>query len=103
VALEGLVDGRRLVDTPGDRLEISDVEDPRIEIAVPADHVEGMVVEHVTGEPVADLDAHLELAPLGVGLQLLRGADIALTVGACSVIARDVAIALGARSGGFRW
>src|SRR5437773_12114823 len=45
-ALEGLMRGRRLVDPPGDRLEVVDRERPRVEIAVPADHVEGVVVEN---------------------------------------------------------
>jgi hypothetical protein len=40
---EGLVDRRRLVDATGDRLEIADVEDVRVQVAVPADDVEGMV------------------------------------------------------------
>ena len=52
--LERLVDGRRLVDSPRYRLEISNVKDVRVEVAVPANDIEGVVVvvvgrEHVVG------------------------------------------------------
>ena len=45
VALEGLVHRRRLVHAPDDRLEVVDVERPGIELAVPPDDVERMVIE----------------------------------------------------------
>jgi hypothetical protein len=68
--LERLVDGRRLVDAPGDGLEIFDVKDPGLQVAVPADDVERVVVQHVTANPVAHLHADLELTPFRMRLQL---------------------------------
>src|SRR5439155_127121 len=50
--LEGLVDGRRLVDPAGDRLEVTDVEPERPEVADPADEVERVVVVVVSRELV---------------------------------------------------
>ena len=75
------MDRRRLVDPPGDGLEILDVEDPRIQEAVPAHHVERMEVEVVGRQLIARLDAHLELPALHVRLEPLRTADVALAVG----------------------
>src|SRR5687767_11088563 len=46
VALECLVYRRRLMDAADDRLEVHDVECPWIEISIPADHIERMVVQH---------------------------------------------------------
>ena len=45
VALEGLVHRRRLVQPAGDRLEVVDAEGPGVVVAVPADGVEGVMVE----------------------------------------------------------
>ena len=44
--LERLVRGRRLVQAPGLGLEVVDVERVRVDVAVPADDVERVVVEH---------------------------------------------------------
>jgi len=57
-ALERLVRRRRHVDAAGDRLEVVDRERPRIDVSVPADHVERVVVEDV--RLVAVPDAHLD-------------------------------------------
>src|SRR5262249_14364133 len=62
--LEGLVRGGRLVDPPGDRLEVVDRERPRVEEAVPADDVERGVVEDVVLVAPADARLDQELAPL---------------------------------------
>ena len=62
--LERLVHRRRLVDAPDDRLEVVDVERPRIEEAVPAHDVERVVVEHHFGEAVVLLDDDREVALL---------------------------------------
>ena len=80
VPLESLVHRRGLVDPPGDRLEVVDAEDPGIQITIPANHVERVVVQDVPGEAVAHFHPHLEFAPLGVRLQLLRRANVALAV-----------------------
>src|SRR5438552_9815752 len=45
IALESLVHGRRLVNASDDRLEIVDVERPRVEVAVPADDIERVMIE----------------------------------------------------------
>ncbi|MBM2844587.1 MAG: hypothetical protein HW404_2424 [Anaerolineales bacterium] len=79
-ALKGLVRRRRLVNLAGDRHVVVDIEGPRVEVAVPADDVERMVIEHVAGHRLARLDAHLELAALGVRLQRLRRPQVALAV-----------------------
>src|SRR5689334_10496918 len=46
VAFEGLMHRWRLMHSTNDRLEVVDVERPRIEVAVPADDVEWVVVEN---------------------------------------------------------
>src|SRR6059058_786976 len=80
LALEGLVRGRRLVDAAGDRLEVVDRESPRIEVAVPADDVERVVVDDI--RLVAAAHAYLdgELAGLAHGVQLSRRMDVAVVV-----------------------
>ncbi len=77
---ERLVRRRRLVDPPGDRLEVVDRERPREEVAVPADDVERVVVDDV--RLVAAAHAHLdrELARLAHRLQLGRRMDVAVVV-----------------------
>ena len=79
-ALEGLVRGRRLVDSPRDRLEVVDRERPRVEVAVPADDVERVIVDDVGLVPVAD--AHLDrvLAAIAVGVQRRGRMDVAVVV-----------------------
>ena len=80
LALERLVRGRRLVDAAGDRLEVVDRERPRIEVAVPADDVERVVVDDV--RLVAASHAHLDrvLAALAHRVQLGRRVDVAVVV-----------------------
>src|SRR5262245_58029272 len=77
-ALEGLVHRRGLVDAPGDRLEVVDVERVRVDVAVPADDVERVVVEQEALVAVAD--AHLEHVLTGpvVGHELLGRVEVAL-------------------------
>src|SRR5258705_581834 len=45
ISLKSLVYRRRLVNASDDRLEVVDVECPRIEVAVPADDIQRMVIE----------------------------------------------------------
>ena len=79
-ALEGLVRRRRHVDAPGDRLEVVDRERPRVDVAVPADDVEGVVVELVGLVAVADPHLDPELAAVAVRVQLGRRVDVAVVV-----------------------
>src|SRR5690242_9596191 len=78
--LKGLMDRRRLMDATGDRLEVLNVKDPWVEIAIPSDHVEGVVVEDMFGQPVANLDPHFEFAALGMSLKVFGHAKITLGV-----------------------
>src|SRR4051794_28647023 len=80
LARKGLVRRRRLVDAAGDRLEVVDRERPREEVAVPADDVEGVVVEDVGLVAVAHADLDRELALLADRLQLRRRVDVAVVV-----------------------
>jgi hypothetical protein len=77
VALEGLVDGRRLVDGAGDRLEIVRVERERVDATVPADDVERVVHQCVSREPGAVLDDDGVIAFFIAGEQLTRAMDVA--------------------------
>ena len=91
---EGLVRRRRLVDAARDRLEIVDRERPRIEIAVPADDVERVIVEQVGLVPVADAHLDRELAALTVRVQLRGRVDVPVVVrGALHDLAVLVAVA----------
>src|SRR5436190_11540672 len=56
VAFKCLMHRRRKVKSPDSRLEILDVDRPRIVVAVPSDHVEWMMIEHRLGDGVALLD-----------------------------------------------
>ncbi len=69
------------MESAGNWLEVVDVEDPGIEITIPADHIERMVIQCMAADHVAHLHAHLEITPIGEGFQLHRNADIALCVG----------------------
>ncbi len=77
---ERLVRGRRHVDAACDRLEVVDRERPRVDVAVPADDVERVVVDHVRLIAVADAHLDDELAPLTMRLQLGRGMDVPVVV-----------------------
>ena len=76
--LEGLVRGRRQVEAPGARLEVVGVERVRPDVAVPADHVERVPVEHVVLVAVAHAHGHVELAALVIGLELAGRVEVAL-------------------------
>ena len=80
-SLEGLVHGRRLVDAPGDRLEVSNIEDPGVLAAVPTDGIDGVKVIPVAGNKITYFHAHLKIATLGMRFQLFWAANIALTIG----------------------
>jgi hypothetical protein len=69
----------RLVDPPGDRLEVVDGERPRVEVTVPADHVERVVGVDVPRPTAPVPDQHLD-----VGLvdqqRRVRSPDVPLAV-----------------------
>ena len=60
------------MDSSRDGLEVFDVEDPWIEIAVPADDIEGMVIQNVFAQSIAHFDADFKFAAFGVCFQFLR-------------------------------
>ena len=92
---ERLVDRRRLVDAPGDRLEVGDVEGVRPEVAVPADDVERVVRVVVGRQPAAHLDVDPEVAFVRPGGDLVGQPDVALRVrGVLEQLAVVVAVAL---------
>src|SRR3990172_6339179 len=66
VALKSLVGGRGLMDPARDRLKVLNVEYPGIEISIPPDNIEGMMIQHMTGQAVAHFDSNLEFAALGM-------------------------------------
>ncbi len=112
VALEDLVHRRRLVHPAGDRLEVRDVEDVRVEAPVPSDHVERVLRQDVhragqpsaragTGAAVLDVDLHvgpLHLAGRGrhpqVPLAVRRVLEQLPEPGQVAAWRRDVAVAL---------
>src|SRR5918994_1987394 len=80
VALERLVDRRRLMDPPDDRFEVVDIERPRIEISVPADHVERMVIQDDLVQAIVLLDEYGEISALIVGAEGCGTAHVTLAV-----------------------
>src|SRR5438552_9792056 len=77
-SLEGLMHRWWLMDAARDRLEVGNIEDPGVLVAVPADDVAGVVVVPVAGERVADFQAYLEVAALGVRVEFFGSADVTL-------------------------
>ncbi len=80
VALERLVHRRRLMHPSDDRLEVVDVERPRVEVPVPSDHIERMVIEDDLVEAVVLLHQDREVALLVVSAELRRPTDVPLAV-----------------------
>ena len=79
--LEVLVNGRRLVNTPGDWLEVGNIENPGVLAAVPANGVDGVEIVPIAGNDGTNFDAHLELTTLGMRDQFFGSADVALAEG----------------------
>ena len=95
------MDGRRLVDAPGDRLEVTDVERERPEVAVPADEVEWvmLVVQAVTRPRVL---TSMTKSPASVWGSIGWRAEVTLAVrGVLEELPEVVAVALGRDDG--RW
>src|SRR3982751_2634294 len=74
------MDWRRLVHASDNWLEVVNVERPRVEVAVPADDVERMVVEDELVQAVVLLHEELEVTHLVVRLQLDGPTDVTLGV-----------------------
>src|SRR5690242_17799258 len=72
---------RRLMYTPDDRLEIVNIEGPGIEVAVPANDVEGMMVEYKLVQAIVLLHEKTKVAHLVVRFELDWPANVALRVG----------------------
>ena len=66
------------MEAAGARLEVVRVEGVRPHVAVPADHVERVAVEHVVLVAVAHADGDRVLAALVEGLELLGRVEVAL-------------------------
>src|SRR5439155_20350037 len=77
---ECLMDGRRLVDSTGDRLKIVSIKRERVNHAVPADDIEGMLAERVARQPATVLDENRCVAFAVDDLRLLRTVEISLAV-----------------------
>src|SRR5688572_30557711 len=75
------MDRRRLVYPADYRLEVTNVERPRIEVAVPAYDVERMVVEHELVDAVVLFYIQREIAHLIARLEQNRPSNVALGVG----------------------
>ena len=73
VGLKRLMHRRRLMQAADDRLEIVNRKGPGIVIAVPADHVQRMMIEHHFGQHVGLLDDQAEFARLVVRRQASSG------------------------------
>src|SRR5665213_968785 len=71
---------RRLVNATDDRLEIANVERPRVEVAVPSDDVEWMVVEYQLVDSIVLLYEKTKVAHLVVRVERHRTPDVALRV-----------------------
>src|SRR4029079_12184631 len=71
---------RRLVNTPNDRLEIHDVERPRIEISIPANDIERMVIQHELVDSVVLLYIQGKVTLLVVRLKRQWPANVTLRV-----------------------
>src|SRR5206468_7953999 len=74
------MDRRRLVHPSDDRLEIVDVERPRIEVAIPADDVEGMMIENELVQGVVLLHQQAEVAHFVMRAELDWPANVTLRV-----------------------
>src|SRR5436853_274658 len=68
------------MDAAGDRLEVVDRERPRIEIAIPADDIERVVVDDIRLIAAAHADLDWELALLAHRVQLCGRMDVAVVV-----------------------
>src|SRR5689334_23703564 len=62
------------------RLEIMDVEDPRVVVPIPADNIERMVVQNELSQAVLFLNDKRKLARLVVRCEYLRAPDVALGI-----------------------
>src|SRR5712692_11052563 len=71
---------RRLMDPSSKGLEIVDVEDPWVQIAVPANYVERMEVERVRHQGVVNFHSDLEFSLLIVNSQFLGFSKVSVRI-----------------------
>ena len=69
-----------LVNSAHDRLEVVDVERPRVEVAIPAHDIERMVIEHDLVDPIVLLHEDRKISHLVDWIRERRPPDIALRV-----------------------
>src|SRR6266540_4305996 len=75
---ECLVYGGRLVNSPRYRFEIVNVEDPWVEITVPANDIQWMEAEDIGHERVVDLNSDLKLSLVGMGYKLIGTSKVSV-------------------------
>src|SRR5947209_6244255 len=80
-SLKRLMHGWRLVYTPGDRLEISNVEDPGILTAVPANRIDRVKIIPVARNQRTYFHAYLKITAFSMRFQFFRTTNVALTIG----------------------
>src|SRR6478672_7490655 len=80
IALERLMDRRGLMDPTNDRLEVVDAEDPRIEVAIPTNDVEWVMIEDQLVQRTVLLHENPEVALLVVRPELDGTSNVPLTV-----------------------
>lgn len=71
--IEGLVNGRGLVDAAGNRLEIANVEGKRPQMPIPPHDIERVVGVGEPGDDVAGFDVDMVLPPFIIGDEFIRG------------------------------
>src|SRR3990172_5109993 len=77
--LNRLMYRRRLVHPPSYRLEVVDVENPRIQVTVPANNIQRVKVEDVGHESIVNLHTDLKLTTLLMRDQFLRPSKVPVT------------------------
>ena len=90
------MDRRRLMDPTDDRFEVVDAEDPRIEIAIPTNDVEWVMIEDQLIERIVLFDEDAKVTLLVVRPKLDRPSNVTLAVRrSLEQLTEFVAIALG--------
>src|SRR2546421_12934667 len=79
-SLESLVDWWWLMDTPGNRLKVVNIEDPGIFIAIPTHNIKRVMLKPVAGNHMTNPDTYLEFTCFGTRGQFFWPTNISLTV-----------------------
>src|SRR4051812_35951565 len=78
--LEGLMDGRRLMHRPGNRLEILSIKGERVDVTIPSDDIERMMRIRDTRPTRTILNQNLDIFVLVDGEKFGRPMQIALGI-----------------------